>query len=195
MWNDKEMLNYLQINLKESRLKHSLSVSDTAVTLATIYGQNIEKARIAGLVHDCAKNMTDAQLVKVAIEYKIDIDEIYKQNPSILHGLVGSIIARTVMGILDQDILNAICYHTTGRKNMSILEKIIYIADYIEPLRKFNGVEELRNLSKIDLDAAIIQSLENTIKYVISQKGLLHIDTIDARNYLLSKQSGGKYEK
>jgi len=192
MWNDKEMLNYLQINLKESRLKHSLSVSDTAVTLATIYGQNIEKARIAGLVHDCAKNMTDAQLVKVAMEYKIDIDEIYKQNPSILHGLVGSIIAKTVMGILDQDILSAIRYHTTGRRNMSILEKIIYIADYIEPLRKFNGAEQLRNLSKIDLDAAIIQSLENTIKYVISQKGLLHIDTIDARNYLLSKQSGGK---
>jgi len=187
MWDEKEMFHYLQINLKESRLKHSLSVSDTAVTLATIYGQNIEKARIAGLVHDCAKNMTAEQLVKVAKEYKIEIDEIYKQNPSILHGLVGSIIAQSVMGILDEDILSAIRYHTTGRKNMSILEKIIYIADYIEPLRKFNGVEELRNLSKIDLDAAIIQSLENTIKYVISQKGLLHIDTIYARNYLLSK--------
>lgn len=187
MWNEKEMFHYLQMNLKESRLRHSLSVSDTAVELAAIYGQNIESARIAGLVHDCAKNMTTEQLVKVAKEYKIEIDEIYKQNPSILHGLVGSIIARTVMGILDENILNAIRYHTTGRKNMSILEKIIYIADYIEPSRKFNGVEELRSLSKIDLDAAMVLSLENTIKYVISQKGLLHIDTIYARNYLLSK--------
>ena len=118
---------------------------------------------------------------------KVQLDEIYLHNPSILHGLVGSIIAREVMGIKDEDILSAIRYHTTGRKNMSILEKIIYIADYIEPLRKFNGVEELRSLSKMNLDEAVIQSLENTIKYVISQNGLLHTDTIDARNYLLIK--------
>ncbi|WP_291632484.1 bis(5'-nucleosyl)-tetraphosphatase (symmetrical) YqeK [Clostridium sp.] len=195
MWNEKEMLDYLQKNLKESRLRHSLSVSETSVTLATIYGENIEKARIAGLVHDCVKNMTDEQLIKVAMEHEVQIDEIYTHNPSILHGLVGSIIARSIMGIYDEDILNAIRYHTTGRRNMSSLEKIIYIADYIEPLRKFSGVEELRSLSKVNLDEAIIQSLENTIKYVISQKGLLHIDTIDARNYLLCKQSGGKYEK
>ena len=189
MWNEKEMLDYLHINLKGSRFRHSLSVSETAVVLATKYGENIEKARIAGLVHDCVKNMKDAELIKVAKAHGIQIDEIYLHSPSILHGLVGSIIAREVMGIQDEDILNAICYHTTGRKNMSILEKIIYIADYIEPLREFNGVEELRSLSKVDLDAAVILSLENTIKYVISQKGLLHIDTIHARNYLLSKYS------
>lgn len=189
MWNEKEMLDYLKMNLKVSRLKHSLSVSETAVSLAAIYGQNIEKARIAGLVHDCAKNNTDDQFIKVAMDHKIEIGEVYMQNPSMLHGLVGSIIAREVMKISDEDILNAIRYHTTGRKGMSILEKIIYIADYIEPLRKFNGVEELRILSRKDLDAAVIMSLENTIQYVISQKQLLHIDTIDARNYLLSKHS------
>lgn len=189
MWNEKEMLDYLHINLKESRLRHSLSVSETAVALATKYGEDIDKARIAGLVHDCVKNMKDAQLIEVARLHEIQLDEIYLQNPSILHGLVGSIIAREVMGIEDEDILSAIRYHTTGRKNMSILEKIIYIADYIEPLRKFNGVEELRSLSEMDLDAAVIQSLENTIKYVIIQKQLLHTDTVEARNYLLSKHS------
>ena len=187
MWNEKQMLDYIKTNLKESRFRHSLSVSDTGALLAGRYNQNIEKAHIAGLVHDCAKNLTDVQLIKVARDHKIEISDIEIQNPSILHGLVASIIAKEEMGINDEDILMSIRYHTTGRKNMSILEKIIYIADYIEPLRKFNGVEELRNLSKIDLDAAIIQSLENTIKYVISQKGLLHIDTIYARNYLLSK--------
>ena len=131
--------------------------------------------------------MKATELIKIASEHGIHIDEIYTNNPSILHGLVGSIIAREVMEIKDEDILSAIRYHTTGRKNMSILEKIIYISDYIEPLRKFNGVEELRTLSVTDLDTAVIQSLENTIKYVISQKELLHIDTIDARNYLLNK--------
>lgn len=195
MWNEKEMLDYLHINLKESRLRHSLSVSETAVALATIYGEDIDKARIAGLVHDCVKNMKDAQLIEVARLHEIQLDEIYLQNPSILHGLVGSIIAREVMGIEDEDILSAIRYHTTGRKNMSILEKIIYIADYIEPLRKFNGVEELRSLSEMDLDAAVIQSLEDTIKYVIIQKELLHTDTVEARNYLLSKHSRWEYEE
>jgi len=195
MWNEEEMLHYLQMNLKESRLKHSLSVSETAVMLATIYGENIEKARVAGLVHDCVKNKTDAQLIRVAIDHKIELDEISMQNPSILHGLVGSIIAKEIMEIRDEDILNAIHYHTTGRKNMSILEKIIYIADYIEPLRIFDGVEELRNLSVVDLNAALIKSFDNTIKYVINQKQFLHIDTIDARNYLLSKHSRLEYEK
>ena len=185
MWDESEMLHYLQINLSESRLKHSLGVSETAVALATKYGENIESARIAGLVHDCAKNMKADQLIKVASEHGIHYDKMYLQNPSIMHGLVGSIMAREVMGIQDEDILAAICYHTTGRKNMSILEKIIYIADYIEPLRKFKGVEELRILSFIDLDAAVIQSLENTIKYVISRSELLHMDTVEARNYLL----------
>ena len=187
MWNEKEMLHYLQINLSESRLYHSLSVSETAVTLATKYGENIESARIAGLVHDCAKNMKDAELIKVASEHGTQIDEIYINNPSILHGLVGSIIASEVMEIRDEDILRSIHYHTTGRKNMSTLEKIIYIADYIEPLRKFNGVDELRTLSFVNLDTALLKSLEDTIKYVISRSELLHLDTIDARNYILIK--------
>ena len=194
MWNEKEMLNYLHINLSESRLKHSLSVSETAVTLATIYGENIESARIAGLVHDCAKNMKDAELIKVASEHETQIDEIYINNPSILHGLVGSIIASELMEIRDEDILRAIRYHTTGRKNMSTLEKIIYIADYIEPLRKFNGVDELRTLSTVNLDTAVLKSLEETIKYVISRSELLHLDTIDARNYILIKNRRWEYE-
>ncbi|MCB2292536.1 bis(5'-nucleosyl)-tetraphosphatase (symmetrical) YqeK [Clostridium algoriphilum] len=187
MWNEKEMLHYLQINLKESRLKHSLSVSKTAVKLATIYGEDIEKARIAGLVHDCAKNKTDAELIKIVMDNEIEICDIELQNPSILHGLVGSLVAREVMSIRDVDILNAIHYHTTGRKNMSTLEKIIYIADYIEPLRVFDDIEALRSLTMIDLDAAVLKSFDNTIKYVITKNGSLHIDTIDARNYLLSK--------
>lgn len=200
MWNEKEMLDYLKKNLKEGRLKHSISVSETAIELATIYGQNIEKARIAGLVHDCAKNLADEQLIEAAAQHKVELDEVSKQSPQILHGLVGSIIARDVMKIYDEDILNSIKYHTTGRKNMSILEKIIFISDYIEPLRKFNGIEEersleeLRKLSRVNLDDAVIITLENTIKYVISKKRLLHLDTINARNYLLCKNSRKKDE-
>ncbi|MEK6265626.1 MAG: bis(5'-nucleosyl)-tetraphosphatase (symmetrical) YqeK [Clostridium sp.] len=189
MWNEVEMYDYLHGKLKEKRFRHSLSVSETAVKLAIKYGVNIESARIAGLVHDCGKNMSDEQLIEVAKEHDVQLDEIYFRNPSLLHAAVGSIIAREIMGIRDEDIINAICYHTTGRKNMSILEKIIFIADYTEPLRQCVGVEELRNLSMKDLDAAVIKCLENTIKYVVDQKILLHNDTIDARNYLLCENS------
>ena len=188
MWNTEAMINYLHLNLSENRLAHSLSVSEISVALAKQYGEDIEKARIAGLVHDCAKHMKDEELIRVAMDHHIQLDEVFLNNPTILHGLVGSIIAREVMGIQDEDILRAICYHTTGRKNMSTLEKIIYIADYIEPLRKFKGVEEVRDLCKVDLDSAVLRSLENVIIYVISQKELLHIDTIDARNCLLNKR-------
>jgi len=194
MWNEQKILHYLQLNLNEKRLNHSLNVSETAVVLAIKYGENIESAKIAGLIHDCAKNMKDDQLIKVARDHGIHIDEIYINNPSILHGVVGSIIAREVMKIKDDDILNAVAYHTTGRENMSKLEKIIYISDYIEPSRIFQGVEELRTLSMINLNEAVIQSLGNTIIYVVNKKELLHIDTIYARNYLLSKNRRCKDE-
>jgi len=187
MWNESEMLHYLQENLSDKRFRHSISVSETAVSLASKHGENIEKSRIAGLVHDCAKNMKSFELIKMASEHDIYIDEVFQNNPSILHGHVGSIIAREVMGIFDQDILNAIAYHTTGRRDMSLLEKIIYIADYIEPLRKISGIEEFRSLSYVDLDAAVIKSLENSIEYVISENQLLQLDTVGARNYLLIK--------
>ncbi|WP_298837757.1 bis(5'-nucleosyl)-tetraphosphatase (symmetrical) YqeK [Clostridium sp.] len=194
MWNEKEMFDYIKKNLKESRFKHSVSVSETAIKLATVYGQNIEKARIAGLVHDCAKNLTNDQLIKITTEHKIELDDVSKESPQIIHGLVGSIIARDVMKIDDEDILNSIRYHTTGRKNMSILEKIIFISDYIEPLRTFKGKEEVRDLSRVNLDGAVMMCLENTIRYVICKKQLLHIDTIYARNYLLSENSRRKNE-
>lgn len=194
MWSESEMLYYLQVNLSEKRLRHSISVSETAVALATKHGEDIEKSRIAGLVHDCAKNMKSSELIKMASEHGIYIDEVSQHNPSILHGLVGSIIAREVMGICDQDILSAITYHTTGREGMSLLEKIIYIADYIEPLRKISGIEELRSLSYVDLDKAVIKSLENSIEYVISKNELLQLDTVGARNYLLIQKRRWKDE-
>lgn len=188
MWNVEQIINYLHINLSEKKVAHSLSVSDTAVALAAKYGENVESARIAALVHDCAKDMKAEELIRIARDYGAQLDDVFLNNPTILHGLVGSIIAREIMSIEDEDILNAICYHTTGRKNMSTLEKIIYIADYTEPLREFPGVEQVRVLCSVDLDAAVLKSLENVIIYVIGEKQLLHIDTIDARNYLLKNQ-------
>lgn len=185
MWNEAEIQKYLKENLNEQRFNHSLRVKDTAVKLAAFYGEDINKAKIAGLVHDSAKNMKDDEIINILENNGYNIDVMYKKTPNIMHGLVGSIIAKSLMGISDEDILNSITYHTTGRKNMSVLEKIIYISDYIEPMRNFPGVSELRELAYKDLDEALLLSFDNTIKYVISRGQLLHFDTIEARNYII----------
>lgn len=185
MWNEIQMEEYLRNNLKESRLKHSLGVRETAVKLAKKYGANIEKSRIAGLVHDIAKEKKGEEILAICKGEGIKIDNFSENSPSLLHGEAGAIIARDLMGVADEEILKAIKYHTTGRENMGILEKIIYLADCIEPGRDFPGVEELRKLSESSLEAALLFSFDITIKSVISRGQLIHLDTIEARNYLI----------
>jgi predicted HD superfamily hydrolase involved in NAD metabolism len=187
MWNELMMEGYLKKNLNSHRYEHSLSVRDTAVELSTYLKEDTEKAKIAGLIHDCAKNMEDKEIINIIRKSGYNVDEVEENNPNIMHGLAGSIIAKDIMGVYDQDILNSIAFHTTGRKNMSSLEKIIYIADYIEPKRNFPGVESLRELTYINLDEALLMSFDNTLRYVIERKQLIHYKTIEARNYLMTK--------
>jgi len=185
MWSEEKIESYLRDNLENKRFLHSLSVRDTAVKMAKVYNIDVEKSKIAGLVHDCAKNMKKSDLIKIVEENNYKIDEVSKDNPGLLHGLAGAIIARDVMGIEDKEIFDAVAYHTTGRKDMSVLEKIIYLADYIEPLRNYPGVDELRKISLEDLDKAMIQSFNYTIKYIIERNQMIHLNTVEARNFLL----------
>lgn len=186
MWDENAIISYLKNNLNEHRFNHSIGVRDTAEKLAIKYDNSlVEKARIAGIVHDCAKNLSNEQLINIVKEQGYLIDKVCQNQPQLLHGLAGSIIAKKVMNIEDIDILNSIKYHTTGRENMTILEKIIYISDYIEPSRKFYGVESLRELAFRDLNKGLLKAFDNTINYVISKGELLHADTIAARNYTI----------
>ncbi|KOF56731.1 MULTISPECIES: bis(5'-nucleosyl)-tetraphosphatase (symmetrical) YqeK [Clostridium] len=185
MWTENEIIEYLKKNLKESRFKHSLSVRDTAVKLAEKYNCDVKKASIAGLAHDCAKNIEDKEIINICSEAGYILNEVELKNPSIAHGLAGSIIAKDKMGINDEEILNSIRFHTTGKKNMTLLEKIIYIADYVEPLRDFPGVDELRKAVNDNLDEAMLLSFDQTIKYVIKREMLIHLDTVEARNYMI----------
>ena len=187
MWSEKKIETYLKSNLPEKRFKHILGVRDTAVKLAKLYGVSEEKAALAALIHDCAKNLEDNKLIQLIKSKSMKIDGISKRSPQLLHGLAGAILAKDNMGIEDEEILEAVTYHTTGKKRMSSLEKIIYLADYIEPNRNFPGVEDLRKTALRDLDEAVLMALEGTIKYVISKGELLHPDTIKARNYLLCR--------
>lgn len=185
MWSEEEIKKYLKERLSEKRYEHSLNVKKTAVKLAETYKGEVEKAALAGLVHDCAKHMSDDEILSLADKNGIFVDEVSRLNPKLLHGNVGSVVAKKIMGVFDQEVLSAIACHTTGKKNMNLLEKIIYIADYIEPARNFPGVEELRKKAFIDLDGAILDAFNNTIQVVINRGQLLHLNTIEGRNYLV----------
>lgn len=176
--------------LDEQRFVHSLGTMDCAMMLAERFDEDIQKAMIAGLVHDCAKCLEKEELLNCAFKSGIVIDNIMISQPELLHGPAGSYLAKELFGIYDSDILNAIAYHTTGRENMTKLEKIIYVADLIEPSRTFESVELIRKKSFENLDKAVVMAMDNTIKYVIEKGGLIHPSTIFARNQLILKESG-----
>ena len=170
-----EMISILKDTLKPSRFEHTLGVADTAKKLAEFYGCDTEKAYVAGLLHDCAKNIPHDEAIKMC------------QEPSLIHAVLGAFLAETKFGVSDRDILNAIYYHTTGHENMPLLTKIIYISDAIEPTRTHAGVELLRKTVYENLDEALIRSIDATIRHIINKGGLLDCDTVAARNYLLKK--------
>lgn len=189
MWNESQMIQYLHENLTDNRFKHSISVRDEAVRLAKHYGCNKEKAALAGLLHDCAKHLKNHEILQEINKRRVNIDEVSLKNPQLMHGLVASFIVSDLMGIKDSDIINAIKYHTTGKSDMSVLEKIIYMADYVEPLRNFPGVDKLREVVYQDLDKSMLLSFNQTINYVIERGQLLHIDTIQGRNFILQNSA------
>lgn len=188
----KQIEKLLKEMLPENRLNHSINVSKCAVKLSEIYNYDVKKAKIAGLVHDCVKYFTDEQVKESVKKFNIKLDYLEENNLALSHSVIGSYVAKEVFNIDDEEILSAIKYHTTGRENMSLLEKIIYMADMIEEGRKFPKVEELRELTYSGkLDEALLLSFNNTIKFVIDNKQLIHPRTVSARNYILSQINRG----
>lgn len=171
--------------IDERRLNHSINVSRYAAKLAKHYGGDIEKAELAGLVHDCAKNLSLDQALKLGKKYNFEPDTITRINPVLLHAPIGAFLAKELFDIQDTEILDAITWHTTGRENMSLLDKIICLADLIEEGRSYKGVEKIRELAFIDINRALLLGMEMSIKYVLEKGILLHPKTIEARNALL----------
>ncbi|KGG80182.1 phosphohydrolase [Caloranaerobacter azorensis H53214] len=190
-----EIKEKLKNYISEERFIHSIGVMETAEKLAEIYGCDKYKAQLAGLLHDCGKLKDDRELLKKAFEFGIILDDIEDVNIALLHGPLGAEIAKSEFGIKDLEILNAIRYHTTGRENMNLLEKIIYIADCIEPNRDFPCVKTLRELAFSDLDKAILTAMGNTIKYVVDNGWILDVETIKARNFLIKKYKDNKVHR
>ena len=180
------MKEKLQSALSIERYIHTLGVAEESVKLAKRYGKDglIEKAELAGLLHDCAKDYPPDMKKRFCKEYHIPLDDIMKKQIDLCHPFLGAEVARREYGIEDEEILNAIRYHTTGRPNMSLLEKIIFVADYIEPGRKsFDGLEETRKLAYENLDCAVEKTLEQTIAYVKERGRILHPLSMEALAY------------
>ena len=176
----------LESRLKPSRYRHSLGVADTAAFLAGRFGVDVEQARLAGLLHDCAREFRNEDMVKEAEKRGIAIGEVERSMPLLLHADIGAVRVRELYGVEDPAISQAIARHTVGGRGMTRLDKIVWFADMIEPNREYPEVEMLRRLSReASLDEMLLVGLTESIKFVAQKGTMLHPDTIAARNELL----------
>ena len=169
--------------LKYRRIPHVLGTEQEAIRLAERYGADVEKARRAALLHDCTKKLDMPAQLALCEKYGIQLDELEQQALKLLHSKTGAAIARDVFGV-DDEIYSAIWYHTTGHAGMTTLEKIIYLADYIEPSRDFPGVDTLRKVCYEDLDKGLLLGLEMTIEEMTAMGNPVHRATLEARDWL-----------
>ncbi|MGN0333432.1 MAG: bis(5'-nucleosyl)-tetraphosphatase (symmetrical) YqeK [Lachnospiraceae bacterium] len=186
-----KILKKLQKELDAERYQHTLGVMYTAASLAMCHGEDIEHALIAGALHDCAKCIPGREKIKLCKKYNLEVTPVEEKNPSLLHAKLGAYLAMKKYDIVDQDILNAIKSHTTGRPEMTLLEKIIYIADYMEPGRtELPNMAEVRTLAFKNIDDCLYRILEDSLVYLKSRD--LPIDIMTEKSYNYYKQELGK---
>lgn len=172
--------------LKRHRYIHSVGVAGTAACLAMKYKEDIYKAQIAGILHDCAKMYDDSELIKLCRKSKIEISAFEEKHGFLLHAKYGAFLAKEKYNIKDKDILNAIKWHTTGRENMSLLEKIVFISDYIEPTRtKAPNIAAIRDVvfNGSDIDRALVMIMGDTLHYLEDSSENIDSTTLNAYEY------------
>lgn len=168
--------------LSEKRFNHSERVVKRAVEYATIYNVNIEVIKLVAIAHDIAKELTEEENQEYIYKYNIKLDDIEKANKSLWHAKIGAYICKEKYGFTE-DMVNSVRYHTTGRENMSILEKIIYLADATEEGRDEYKVYEYVDLVKEDIDKGMVEISKKVINKLLNKDRLIHLDTINCYNY------------
>lgn len=185
---DRELaLEIVREQLTDRRYRHTIGVMDTAIALAKKYQADEKKAELAAIFHDYAKFRPVEEMKRIIIEQGMP-SELLRFNSELWHAPVGAYLAQKEAGIDDEEILEAIRYHTSGRIGMSLLEKVIYLADYIEPGRQFPGVEEVREMALESLDKALIKSIQNTILFLMKKGQPVFPATIYTYNDLITSQ-------
>ena len=186
---DRELRACSYSMIRAKRIAHVQGTEEEAARLARRWGADEEKARRSAILHDCTKYLTMEEQLQLCAKYGIVLDDLERQAVKLLHAKTGACVARDVYGVSD-DMFSAIFWHTTARADMTLLEKILYIADYMEPTRDFPGVERLRKLAYEDLDAAVCLGCEMSIEEM-HQRGLpVHPNTVKARDWLRSRPIG-----
>lgn len=180
--------------VSEKRFGHIRGVADTAVSLAQRYGADPKKAELAGYLHDAMRGKNGEQLMAMAEEYDIAVDDYTKEHPDLLHGPVSAAWAKCEYGIKDEQILEAIRAHTVGDEDMDKLTCILFLSDAMEPGRRHPGAEALRTLAKEDLYRATLLALDQSGAYLTDRGKIPHPITESARKALLMKIEEEKHE-
>jgi len=182
--NKEQILAHVQSQMTEKRFTHTLGVMETARKLANQYGSNADSAELAAMIHDVAKCWPVKDQAAYILEHKLDAS-LLNYEKELWHAEVGAHYAREQYGITDQNICDAIRYHTSGRPDMSLLEKIVWVADYIEPNRAFEGVKKARKLAEISLEETMLYGLNSTIMFLLEKNKMVYPTTMYARNDIL----------
>ncbi|MCD8105474.1 MAG: bis(5'-nucleosyl)-tetraphosphatase (symmetrical) YqeK [Lachnospiraceae bacterium] len=174
----------LKKELDEERFIHTEGVMYTAASLAMCHDEDVTRTCVAGLLHDCAKCIPNAQKLRLCGHYKVPVSPVERAAPHLLHAKLGACIAKDKYGVEDPEILSAISCHTTGKPDMTLLEKIIFLADYIEPGRvKAPNLARIRHLAFSDIDLAVYMTLRDTLAYIKEKKAPLDNQSLVAYNY------------
>ncbi len=184
--NKDEALAIVKQQLTDHRYQHTIGVMNTAVELAKKYNCDSRKAEIAAIFHDYAKFRPKEEMKQIIIDQRMPA-ELLSYNSELWHAPVGAYLVEKEVGITDIDVLDAIKYHTSGRPKMTKLERIIYLADYIEPGRHFPGVDEVREQAKVDLNLALIQSIRNSISFLLKKNQPVFPLTLHTYNSLVTE--------
>lgn len=183
-----EIRKILEEKLPPYRFEHTLGVEYTATALAMCYGVNLEQAALAGLLHDCAKHLNNTKKIDKCKRYGLPISKYEALMPELLHAKLGAFLAKEKYGVTDKAILSAISCHTTGKPDMSTLDKILYIADYIEPNRsKAQSLNYMRMLAFKDLDTCFMTILEDTIAYLQAAGSVIDDTTLNTYEFYSTK--------
>lgn len=188
MYSDEEIIGILKIRLSKKRFTHSVNVAEMAKKLALAHGyKNPEEAYTAGLVHDCCKEISTEEQLAMVKKSRRNVCDAELKTPALYHAVAGAYYAETVFGFIDEDFLNSIRYHTTGRANMSRLEEIVYMADLVSVERSFKDVEKFRKMAFDDLDKAILEAIKFSVGSVMEKGSFIPVQTAEAYNYYLEK--------
>lgn len=180
----RKMMHELKKTLDKDRYEHTLGVMYTSAAMAMRYNADVEKALLAGLLHDCAKCIPGQKKLKLCKKYHLTVSEAEHDNPGLLHAKLGAFLASAKYHVKDREILNAIASHTTGRPRMSLLEKIVYIADYIEPGRQnLPNMEVVRKLAFEDINECLYRILNDSLTYLKSRDIVIDFMTEETYNY------------